>query len=86
MSQYIGCDSHRRYSVFVSVNGQGRAGKAVRVEHQREEFREYLQKLPAGAPVAVEASGGWYWLMSELEAAGLEAHLVDPQQAKAEKT
>jgi transposase len=32
--------------------------------------------------VAVEASGGWYWLMTELEAAGLEPHLADPYEAK----
>jgi transposase len=82
MEQYIGCDAHRRYSMFVAVNEQGQAGQPVRVEHEREGFRRFLQNLPQGTPVAVEASGGWYWLMSELEQAGLDAHLVDPQEAK----
>jgi transposase len=82
MEQYIGCDAHRRYSVFVGVDAQGKAGPPQRVEHDREEFRKYLQTLPAGSPVAVEASGGWYWLMSELEQAGLEPHVVHATEAK----
>lgn len=32
--------------------------------------------------MAVEASGGWYWLMAELEEAGLEPHLVHATEAK----
>jgi transposase len=38
--------------------------------------------LPTGAPVAVEATGGWYWFVDELEAAGLDARLVNPLEAK----
>jgi len=82
MSQYIGCDAHRSDSTFVVVDDQGRAGPAVRVEHARDEFRAFLKKLPAGSPVAVEASGGWYWLMTELEQAGLDPHLAHALEAK----
>jgi len=82
MKQYIGCDAHQRYSVFVTVEESGRAGPAVRVENDRPELRRFLGSLPAGAPVAVEASGGWYWLMDELEAAGLEPHLANPKEAQ----
>lgn len=82
MTQYIGCDAHRRYSIFAAVDEQGKPGSPIRVEHEAEELRKYLRSLPPGSPVAVEASGGWYWLMSELEAAGLKGHLVNPQEAK----
>ena len=82
MKQYIGCDAHRRYSVFVSVDEQGKASPPSRVEHDREEFRKFLKTLPEQSPVAVEASGGWYWLMSEIEQAGLEPHLVHATEAK----
>lgn len=41
MKQYIGCDAHRKYSVFASVNGNGKPNPAVRVEHDREEFRRF---------------------------------------------
>lgn len=82
MKKYIGCDSHARYSVFVSVDENGKASAPVRVEHQSRDLRDYLEKLEKGTPVAVEASGGWYWFIDELEAAGLDARLVNPLEAK----
>jgi hypothetical protein len=36
MEQFIGCDVHRKFSVFVAVNEKGRAGEAVRVVHDRQ--------------------------------------------------
>jgi hypothetical protein len=67
VKQYIGCDSHARYSVFVSVDEKGRVGTPVRVDHGGRGLRDYLDTLEKGTPVAVEASGGcWYWFMDEL--------------------
>ena len=82
MKQFIGCDSHRKYSVFVGIDENGKTTAPVRVEHHPEEFRKYLGTIPAGTPVAVEATGGWYWLVDELEAAGRDARLVQPFAAK----
>src|SRR5581483_6910687 len=82
VKQYIGCDSHARYSVFVSVDETGRIGPPVRIDHFGRDLRDYLAGLEKETPVAVEASGGWYWFMDELEAAGLDARLVNPQEAK----
>ena len=45
------------------------------------ELRAYLATLPSGAPVAVDATG-WYWFVDELGAAGLDARLVNPLEAK----
>src|SRR5512144_1073761 len=82
MKQFIGCDAHRKYSVFVTVDEQGKASAPVRVEHETETFRRYLAALPHGTPVAVEATGSWYWLIDELEAAGLDARLAQPFAAR----
>jgi transposase len=82
MEQYIGCDTHQRYSVFVTMDEKGKVSTPVRVEHDRMELRKYLKTLPAGAPVAVEAGGSWYWFVDELEAAGLKPHLANPLEAK----
>ena len=82
MKQFIGCDTHTRYSVFVSVDETGRIGAPVRIEHGGRDLRDYLSSLEKGTPVAVEASGGWYWFMDELEKAGLDARLVNPLEAK----
>lgn len=82
MKQYIGCDTHTRYSVFVSVDEKGRIGAPVRIDHGGRDLRDYLAKLEKDTPVAVEASGGWYWFMDELEDAGMDARLVNPLEAK----
>jgi transposase len=82
MEKYIGCDSHQRYSVFVTMDEKGEAGVPVRIEHDRGELEKYLKTLPQGAAVAVEASGGWYWFVDALEEAGLEPRLVNPLEAK----
>ena len=82
MKHFIGCDVHKRYSVFVSMDESGKAGRPVRVNHGGAELAEYLGALPAGCPVAVETTGHWYWLLDEIEKAGLEPHLAHALAAK----
>jgi transposase len=82
MEQFIGCDAHKKYSVFVAVNEHGQAGQALRVGHDREQYRQFLQQLPAGSQIAVEASGHYYWIVDEMDAAGHHPHLVHPLEAK----
>jgi transposase len=82
MQQFIGCDAHKKYSVFCSVTEKGRLGRAERVGHDRCQFRKYLEQLPTGSPIAIESSGHWYWLVDEIERAGHTPHLVNAGEAK----
>jgi transposase len=82
MEQFIGCDAHKKYSVFVIVNERGEASDAVRVGHDRELYRQFLTGFPAGSEIAVEASGHYYWIVDEMEAAGHHPRLVHPLEAK----
>lgn len=68
--------------MFVAMDEQGKRGKAEKVSNDSLELSEYLNKIPEGTPVAVEASGGWYWFVDRLEAAGLDVRLVNPLEAK----
>jgi transposase len=83
MCKFIGCDAHKRYSVFVEMDATGRTRPAIRIEHDREQFRAYLATLPTGAVVALETTGNWYWMVEEIERAGLGVRLADAAQAKA---
>ena len=67
MEQFIGCDAHKKFSVFVAVNEKGHAGEALRVAHDRQLYREFLGRLPANSAIAVEASGSYSWLVDEME-------------------
>ncbi len=82
MTYYIGCDAHKKYSVFVSMNEHGQCDAPVRVEHAREELRTFLAALPRGSPIAVETIGNWYWLVDEMERAGHHPKLAQAREAK----
>lgn len=82
MALYIGCDAHRKFSVFVSVDSSNRESAPQRVEHDHEAMETYLEGFPLGSEVALEASGGWYWLVDLMESCGLMVHLADPLEAK----
>lgn len=82
MEQYIGCDAHRRYSVFVTVDENGRASKPTRVEHEGDALAKYLASLPAGVDIAVEATGSWYWLVDAMEQAGKKPRLAQAFAAR----
>src|SRR5437870_13517563 len=78
MEQFIGCDAHKKYSVFVAVNERGEASPAIRVEHDREQYRQFLERLPAGSQIALEAGGHSYWMVDDMEGAGHRPRLVHP--------
>lgn len=82
MKQFIGCDMHKKFSLFVALNEQGEASRAVRVEHDRAAMQSFLRQWPHKTPVAVETSGHYYWLVDEIEAAGLEPHLGHATETK----
>jgi transposase len=82
MKPVLGCDAHKRYSVFVSLFEDGKTGAPVRVEHQRESFRQYLKSLAEQSEIAIESTGHWYWLVDEIEQAGHRPHLAQPFEAK----
>jgi transposase len=82
MEHFIGCDAHKKFSIFVAVNEKGQATEAVRVEHQRVLCRAFLAQLPVHSAIAVEASGNYNWLVDEMEKLGHRPHLANPFEAK----
>src|SRR6201988_1986089 len=82
MEQFIECDAHKKFSVFVAVNEKGQAGEALRVAHDRQLYREFLAQLPAHSTIAVEASGSYGWIVDEMERLGHRPKLCNPLEAK----
>jgi transposase len=82
MEQFIGCDAHKKFSLFVAMNEDGEYGRAIRVRHDREVFRAFLKDLPPGSQIALETSGSYYWLVDEMERAGHRPQLAHALTAK----
>jgi transposase len=82
MNQFIGCDAHKKFSLFIAMNEDGEYGRAMRVGHKRELMRGFLEELPPGSQIALETSGSYYWLVEEMERAGHRPQLAHALTAK----
>src|SRR5712692_2994805 len=82
MSEYIAFDSHKRYTWVDREDHSTGNSIGHRLEHAPGAVREYLQGCEPGTAVAVEATGNWYWIIEEIEQAGLQPRLVHPRKAK----
>ena len=82
MKSFIGCDAHKKYSVFASMNEAGQKESCIRVGNDRYQLSRFLHTLPPGSPIGVESIGSWYWMIDEMEKAGHMPLLVNPGKAK----
>lgn len=82
MKKYYGCDAHKRYSVFSSMNEEGDHGPSLRIGNDRFQFRCFLRTLPPRSPIALETVGNWYWMIDEMEKAGHAPKLAHAGKAK----
>lgn len=82
MNEYIAFDSHKHYTLMEREDAA--TGRVVqrRIEHRPGAIVEALRGCAAGTRVAVEAMGSWYWIIGEIERAGLVPVLVHPRKAK----
>jgi len=82
MDEYIAFDSHRHYTLAERDPVAGGRPRQQRIEHRPGAIRQYLASCQPGGAVAVEATGNWYWIVDEIEQAGLRPLLVHPGKAK----
>jgi len=82
MREYISFDSHKYYTLMEREDIQTQVARQRRIEHAPDAIRAALRGCEADTPVAVEATGNWYWIVSEIEQAGLRPLLVHPRKAK----
>jgi transposase len=82
MKQFIAFDSHKRYTQVELEEVETGKTRQFRVDHGPGTIKRCLQGQARGTSVAVEATGNWYWIVDEIEQAGLQPKLVHPRKAK----
>ncbi len=82
MEEYIAFDSHKRYTWVEHEQVATGEVKQYRLNHAPGAIRQALAGSAPGTPVAIEATGNWYWIIDEIEQAQLEPRLVHPRKAK----
>jgi transposase len=85
MAIVCGMDVHRRQITFDCLDTEsGEVFRGVIRPATRERLRRWLQRFHGQeAAFALEATTGWRFVVEELQAAGLEAHLAEPAHTRA---
>ena len=80
--QYIAFDAHKHYTWALVEDEAGRKFVEGKIPHVKGSLSDFLQICEPGSPVAVETIGNWYWIVDEIEAAGMVPRLVHARKAK----
>lgn len=78
----IAFDSHKRYTWARVEDENGKIIQECRIEHRRGNIVDFLRRQEPGSTVVVETIGNWYWIIDEIERAGMRALLVHARKAK----
>jgi transposase len=79
---HVGVDLHKRTSQIAVLTEHGEL-RRHRLINDVERVRRFFAELPPKTPVAIEASGTWWWLVDLLESLGHHPVLSHPKQTKA---
>jgi hypothetical protein len=77
-TQYVGIDLHRRCSVIVRRDGDGKTLDSVRIDNDPVALAAELVKAGEHPEVILEATYGWYWATDVLKECGGNVHLDHP--------
>lgn len=80
----VALDGHKEYTWAAGETRTGQIVAEGRIDHRRGAIREYLARnFAKGSHVAVETTGCYYWIVDEIEEAGMVPQLVNARKAKA---
>jgi transposase len=77
-TQYVGIDLHRRRSVIVRRNEEGKTLETVRIDNDPVALAAELAKAGEHPEVILEATYGWYWAADVIKECGGTVHLAHP--------
>jgi len=76
--QFVGVDLHSRRSVICRIDAGGVELACRQIDNDAKTLVREVRRAGRGAPVAIEATWGWYWAVDALQGAGFEVHLAHP--------
>jgi transposase len=68
--------------VICRIDAAGKQLDCVQIDNDPMTLVKEVRKAGRGAPVAIEATYGWYWAVDALQAAKLDVHLAHPYGMK----
>jgi transposase InsO family protein len=80
--QYIGFDTHKRYTFYTQMDATGAIQRQGRLMNSRDAMAEFF-RVVTEPRVVIEASMNWYHLYDLLEALGVPVTLAHPSRTRA---
>jgi transposase len=79
---HVGVDLHKRVSQIAVLTTDGELTQH-RLPNDLAQLQSFFAQLPTPSPIAIEASGTWWWLVDLLERLGHQPVLSHPKETKA---
>ena len=79
---HVGVDLHKRVSQIAVLTDQGEL-RPHRFANDPRRLEAFFAQLPPRSPIAIEATGTWWWLVDLLERLGHQPVLSHPKATKA---
>ena len=79
---HVGVDLDKRSSQIAVLTEDGEI-RQQRLPNDPTQLEKFFAELPPHTPIAIEASGTWWWLVDLLEHLGHDPILSHPKQTKA---
>jgi transposase len=79
---HVGVDLDKQSSQIAVLTADGEIAQQ-RLPNEATRLEKFFAQLPPHTPVAIEASGTWWWLVDLLERLGHRPILSNPKQTKA---
>jgi transposase len=80
--EIIALDAHKHYSQVCVQGKKGQLFCEKKIRHEKGQIAQFLSKWTKGSDVALETVGNWYWIVDEIEQAGMRPRLVHAHKAK----
>ncbi len=80
---YVGVDYHKRYSMITQMDEKGNIVDQLRLSNDPSSLTGFVDRLPEGSKIALEATGNWYYFYELLEEKSPEIYLAHPLKTRA---
>ena len=78
---HVGVDLHKRMSQIAVLTTDGELTQH-RLPNNLAQLEPFFAQLPTPSPIAIEASGTWWWLVDLLERLGHQPVLSHPKETR----
>ena len=79
---FVGIDYHKKFIVATKMDREGIVIEKIKFDNEPGLIRKFIDSIPKGSHIAMEASGGWYYFYEQVENKFPDMKLADPRKVK----